>query len=402
MSGEIGINYSLRESLMQIAKTADDATLSAQQKSEKLAEILEPTLVLLAEKISAYGGTRRILLDDLRDRIQSGDWASLPEPNDVALTIEKINQITAAINDVKDRIAVDASELFRELLEIMRKTMLENKFSQTDQHKLDINAAEIAKIQRGIANTKQKSSELASAITQGIGGVAGIAGAAVSINSVKASASKAMEATEHAAGVIKGQKIKGKSLDDLENASESAKIKLADLNEQISSQKMELAHLKKLGAGKKLTASQKSRIKTLEEAVGKDGTLITKRTALENDFKDTKAEYKDLVNKVETLRKDSDILTTRANAIQSLTSSIGSLVNSTGGIVAAMEKHASATAQQDVDQQNINREVAQKMYQAASDAAGSTREAIRSALSMISAIEQSRASLNSLLARNSV
>jgi hypothetical protein len=207
MNGTIGISNSLRESLLQIAKTAHDETLSVQEKSEKIAKLSEPVLVLLEEKIRDVGGKRRALLNELRDMIQSGTWASLPEPADVSLTIEKINRISAAISDVKDRIAVDANELFREILEIMRKMMLESKFSQTTQHKLDINAAEAAKAEREIANKKQFSSELASAIAQGVGGLVGLAGAAVSVNSVKISATKAMNATELAGGIKNGKKI---------------------------------------------------------------------------------------------------------------------------------------------------------------------------------------------------
>jgi len=349
--------------------------------------------------IENVGGTRRELLNEIRDMIESGTWAKLPDPHDVNLTLDKINRISAAISDVKEKLMADSSEIFRELLEIMREIMLENKFSQTVQHKLDIDAAKAAADARKQANEKQLSGELGSSIAALVGGGISFAGSVVSLRSAFTSATTAKDATKLAGGIKDGKAVPGKSLDALENAVEKTKEKLSDVNSKISAANERLNELGKL---KKLTKSQRTEQSTLQNNLKNGGTLQTEKVNAEQAFVQAKSDYKTKFDQVESLRKSADAKLAKANAWQALAGSINSVTNATGGISAGSFKKQAADEQQIADAQNVNREVAQKMFQASADSANSARESLRSAMSMISAIEQTFSSMNSLLARNSV
>ena len=402
MGGHMEISASLRESLLQIAEAAHDKSLSTEGKEKKLSELAGPALIMLENMIENVGGTRRELLDELKEMIQSGTWAKLPEPKNLTLTLTKINRISAAISDVKEKLMADSNEIFRELLEIMREIMLENKFSQTVQHKRDIDAADATAKARKTANQKQFSADLGSAIAQGIGGVVSAAGACGSIVSAGRSARNAAEATQLAGGIKNKQKNPADTLDALEKNAEKAKNTLADTKAKIRTDTQDLQSLKRAEKLRRLKPAEITEKTRLEGLVGNNGTLHTQKNNEQNAFTNARFIHKERFDKVDSLRKQADTDVAMANAIQSLAGSIASVTNSAGGIASAMEKQSASSAQLDADKEGINREVAQKMYQAASDSANSAREALRSAMSMISAIEQTFSSMNSILARNSV
>ncbi len=399
MGGHMEVSASLRDSLLQMAAAAHDKNLTPEDKAKKLSELAGPALVMLESMIENVGGTRRELLNEIREMIQSGTWAKLPETRDVKLTLDKINRISAAISDVREKLISDSNEIFRELLEIMREIMIENKFSQTVQHKRDIDAAEATAAARTRASLQQQSSELASSIAQGIGGLVSGIGALGSLRSAFKSAATAKQATEIAAGIKDGQKVAKKSLDALENATEKAKDKLAQVKSKIELATEQLNELEK---SKSLTKSQKAKKASLQDDLKIGGKLQKDKLNAEKEFISAKSNYKATFDEVESLRKSGDSELAIANAWQSLAGSIGSLSNSAGGISAATYKKYAADEQAKADVQGVNREVAQKMFQASSDSANSAREALRSAMTMISAIEQTFSSMNSLLARNSV
>ena len=399
MGGHMEVSASLRESLVQIAAAAHDKNLTPEDKAKKLSDLAGPALIMLENMIENVGGTRRELLNEIRDMIESGTWAKLPDPHDVNLTLDKINRISAAISDVKEKLMADSSEIFRELLEIMREIMLENKFSQTVQHKLDIDAAKAAADARKQANEKQLSGELGSSIAALVGGGISFAGSVVSLRSAFTSATTAKDATKLAGGIKDGKAVPGKSLDALENAVEKTKEKLSDVNSKISAANERLNELGKL---KKLTKSQRTEQSTLQNNLKNGGTLQTEKVNAEQAFVQAKSDYKTKFDQVESLRKSADAKLAKANAWQALAGSINSVTNATGGISAGSFKKQAADEQQIADAQNVNREVAQKMFQASADSANSARESLRSAMNMISAIEQTFSSMNSLLARNSV
>ena len=399
MGGHMEVSASLRESLVQIAAAAHDKNLTPEDKAKKLSDLAGPALIMLENMIENVGGTRRELLNEIRDMIESGTWAKLPDPHDVNLTLDKINRISAAISDVKEKLMADSSEIFRELLEIMREIMLENKVSQTVQHKLDIDAAKAAADARKQANEKQLSGELGSSIAALVGGGISFAGSVVSLRSAFTSATTAKDATKLAGGIKDGKAVPGKSLDALENAVEKTKEKLSDVNSKISAANERLNELGKL---KKLTKSQRTEQSTLQNNLKNGGTLQTEKVNAEQAFVQAKSDYKTKFDQVESLRKSADAKLAKANAWQALAGSINSVTNATGGISAGSFKKQAADEQQIADAQNVNREVAQKMFQASADSANSARESLRSAMNMISAIEQTFSSMNSLLARNSV
>lgn len=393
------VSASLRDSLVQIAAAAHDKSLTPEDKAKKLSELAGPALIMLENMIENVGGTRRELLNEIRDMIESGTWAKLPDPRDVNLTLDKINRISAAISDVKEKLIADSSEIFRELLEIMREIMLENKFSQTVQHKLDIDAAKATADARKQANEKQLSGELGSSIAALVGGGISFAGSAVSLSSAFTAATTAKDATKLAGGIKDGKAVPGKSLDALENKLATAKQDLSEVKSEIAAATERLSELNKL---KKPTKLQKAEKSALQQNLQSNGVLEKKLNDAEVKFSLANDQYKTNFNEVERLRKSADTKLAKANAWQALAGSINSVTNATGGISAASFKKQAADEQLIADAQNVNREVAQKMYQASADSASSARESLRSAMSMISAIEQTFSSMNSLLARNSV
>ncbi len=393
------VSASLRDSLVQIAAAAHDKSLTPEDKAKKLSELAGPALIMLKNMIENVGVTLRELLNEIRDMIESGTWAKLPDPRDVNLTLDKINRISAAISDVKEKLIADSSEIFRELLEIMREIMLENKFSQTVQHKLDIDAAKAAADARKQANEKQLSGELGSSIAALVGGGISFAGSAVSLRSAFTAATTAKDATKLAGGIKDGKAVPGKSLDALENKLATAKQDLSEVKSEIAAATERLNELNKL---KKPTKLQKAEKSALQQNLQSNGVLEKKLNDAEVKFSLANDQYKTNFNEVERLRKSADTKLAKANAWQALAGSINSVTNATGGISAASFKKQSADEQLIADAQNVNREVAQKMYQASADSASSARESLRSAMSMISAIEQTFSSMNSLLARNSV
>lgn len=393
------VSASLRDSLVQIAAAAHDKSLTPEDKAKKLSELAGPALIMLENMIENVGGTRRELLNEIRDMIESGTWAKLPDPRDVNLTLDKINRISAAISDVKEKLIADSSEIFRELLEIMREIMLENKFSQTVQHKLDIDAAKATADARKQANEKQLSGELGSSIAALVGGGISFAGSAVSLRSAFTAATTAKDATKLAGGIKDGKAVPGKSLDALENKLATAKQDLSEVKSEIAAATERLNELNKL---KKPTKLQKAEKAALQQNLQSNGVLEKKLNDAEVKFSLANDQYKTNFNEVERLRKSADTKLAKANAWQALAGSINSVTNATGGISAASFKKQAADEQLIADAQNVNREVAQKMFQASADSASSARESLRSAMSMISAIEQTFSSMNSLLARNSV
>ncbi len=399
MGGHMEVSASLRDSLVQIAAAAHDKSLTPEDKAKKLSELAGPALIMLENMIENVGGTRRELLNEIRDMIESGTWAKLPDPRDVNLTLDKINRISAAISDVKEKLIADSSEIFRELLEIMREIMLENKFSQTVQHKLDIDAAKATADARKQANEKQLSGELGSSIAALVGGGISFAGSAVSLSSAFTAATTAKDATKLAGGIKDGKAVPGKSLDALENKLATAKQDLSEVKSEIAAATERLSELNKL---KKPTKLQKAEKSALQQNLQSNGVLEKKLNDAEVKFSLANDQYKTNFNEVERLRKSADTKLAKANAWQALAGSINSVTNATGGISAASFKKQAADEQLIADAQNVNREVAQKMYQASADSASSARESLRSAMSMISAIEQTFSSMNSLLARNSV
>ncbi len=399
MGGHMEVSASLRDSLVQIAAAAHDKSLTPEDKAKKLSELAGPALIMLENMIENVGGTRRELLQELRDMIESGTWAKLPDPRDVNLTLDKINRISAAISDVKEKLIADSSEIFRELLEIMREIMLENKFSQTVQHQRDIDAAKATADARKLANEKQLSGELGSSIAALVAGGLSFAGNIVSVRSAFTSATTAKNATKLAGGIKDGKPSPGKSLDALENTVEKTKEKLSDVNSKIATANERLNELTKI---KKLTKSQRTEKSALQQELKSGGTLQTEKVKAEKEFVQAKSDYKTKFDEVESLRKSADTHLAKANAWQALAGSVSSITNATGGISAASFKKQAADDQLIADAQNVNREVAQKMFSASADSANSARESLRSAMSMISAIEQTFSSMNSLLARNSV
>ncbi len=399
------VNLSLRDSLQQIANLADEENISAKEKAKRLGELSEPVLQLLETTIKEVGGTRRRLLEDLKGIIESGDWASLPTPVDIKLTMDKIDRISFSIQDAKNNLSVDAESILRILLEIMRKSMLENKFAQTQQHKADMDAAEAAKTARKNANLKQRNSELATAVAQGVAAVASISGAALSVNAAINSGLAARQATK----LAKGDKAQGtKSIIRQE-------IDLQENQDILKNYKeIKVDFERKLRDFKNLNLKGPNRRNQEEENYFK--VLADKKQTMEvrlenikqksdylsQDIRKKNESYKKISNEISKLTKNSEIETARANAYQAIGGAVGGLVNSIGGITSAMFKYDSGTEQGIAEQKAVEREVAQKMYQAAGESASSAKEGLRSAIQMISAIQQTLGNLNSLLARHSV
>ncbi len=437
MSGEMAVSSSLRETLIQIATLANDENVADHAKEKRLSELAAPAIQMLEQVIDNVGGTRRKLLEQIKGIIQSDDWAVLPVPQDIAITLKKIDRISIAIADVQKNLMADSTEIFRELMEIMRKMMIESKFAQSANHKLDIEAANSAAAAKKAANEKQLSSDLASSIAQGIGGIISAAGAIVSIRSVGKAALKAKEAASLAGSLQKNSENQKGILSKLDENLEAADSNISELSkskrtsraasemltdsenesgsinsnkkfsgdESINESSSDIGISEAESSSQKATSSSTEEISDMEnesESIDNDDKILTK----ENNNKDVQEtennDFNGQIEKIEELRKSSDIHLAMGNAWQSLAGGISGLTNSVGGIAAALEKQVVGSKQLDADRDAINREVAQKMYQAAADSANSAREGLRSAIGMISAIEQTFAGMGSLLARNSV
>ncbi len=398
-----GISLSLHDSLRQITALADNKNIPLGEKSEKLSRLAEPVLQMLENTIKDVGGTRRQLLEGLKGIIQSGDWAKLPSPSNMDLTLDKLERIGFSIQDAKNNLTTDAESILRLLLEIMRKSMLENKFHQTIQHKMDIDAANAAKTARSNANNEQLSSDLASSIAQGVAAVAGLAGSAVSMWKSGASSLKAQKAV--AIG-LKNTADGKRSLARVEVDLANNKNELRKLRAELRDVKQEIAEFNKLTITKNRTPEQNTRLNELSQ---RNNNNLAKITSLDKECKNLETkiiadnkEHKKRDFNIRSETKDSDVLLAEGNAFQSLFGGISGLTNSLGGIASASEKFDAGTEQAKADQAGIEREVAQKMFQAAGESASSAKEGMRAAIGMISAIQQTLGNLGSTLAKNSV
>ena len=447
------VSFNLNESILRITGIAHNDNLAADEKQKQIAELAIPALQIIESASSDAGGGRKILLDQIRGLIEGRDWATLPTPKEISLTLEKINRITVAINDVQQSLIVDATEMFRELLDIMRKMLLENKFAQTAQYKMEMKAAEEAKIARTAANQAQYSAELGQAIAQIVGGVTSIVGSGFSISSIKKATKTANAAKDLSLGQVSKagdgadafsqaaktapKKIPGvdniKSLDVADASSTSTpKKKLTDADaistdsaktksnaNEATADANAKADVKsdvqvKANAKAKLELEAKVEVQMKADATADTDTGISNKTTDSGDSDDasTLAADDDVLSnadvtpamerKIRTLEKEADIEIAWANAYQSLGGATSSLVNSFGAVTAAVFKNNSNLFQQEAEQDGINKDAAEKMYQASAEGGNAAREGLRSVMQMITALEQSFSNMGSLLARNSV
>ncbi len=428
MNTEHIFSTSLKESLLQISTVAHDEDIPEQKKAEKLIELSKPALELLDELIEDVGGTRRLLLEQLRGVIESGNWAVLPSPNDVQLSIDKIIRITVALNDVQKNLMADASEIFRTLMEIMRDMALKSKFEQGKQHIEEMEAVKKAAINRKAANEKQKSAELATSIAQCLGGIASLGGSVGSMVHAGKALGKAKDSTKSLIGSAKNEKgllaSDGKTLSmNSEPSVQKATSVPTTPSKPISQPKQSsvdgATNVSKHNPGPGAKAD--SHIDAPENNTDIPANTRNAPSSLQSDpspinkghkYLDTDEEdgSQETLNAIPTSRSDvseskrvqSDIHLAKGNAGQSLAGALASLINSSGGTTSAVQKKEASDFQAEADTDQVMKETAGKRYQGEGDSANSMRDAIKAAIGTMSAIEQTSSSLGSLISRNSV
>lgn len=363
----------LDTSTQALLMTLSAAVQSAKSSGAPDAEI-ETLAVSVKQKIDSQlvnlRGSSAELAQKISEIIANKEWAQLPAPSDMEMTLARINEVATALSHVVDNVMTDIGEIFRVLMELNRKIMLDNRGAQVRSNQVSVAESKEAIKDREYAAYAQFGSEIASSVAQFAMASLSLRGAAKSLGKTKDAVKASKDAFEMTVG-----KDGDKS---------GSLIKLKEKSEKTGQQVKAIEH-------------------RLESLPKND----PRRPALEKDYTDAlslheqaKTEFEFINQQVEQKQSHSMNQRLLADANMQIHKARGEMVGAAINALSASGKFTASFLNLKAEQKDINKSQAEKSYQAGQEVVTSVRESLRGLLNSLQALEQVLSNMNSVLARN--
>lgn len=367
------MDASMQASLMVLSRAVHDAQAKGTPDSE-----IESLAATIKHKIDSQlihlRGSSAELAEKISEIITNKEWAELPAPAALEMTLASINEVAAALAQVTDHIMTDIGEIMRVLMELNRKITLDNRDAQVKSNEISVKEANAAIKDRENAAWIQFGAELASSVAQFATAAVSLYGAKKSLQGTKDSIVASKNAYDMTVGKPNDKSGSLISLKEKAGVTESklvtAEARFKEASSRLPASDPVVVEAKRSYEAAKLANSQAQNELQIKEAqVGK----------LERDAHNNR------------LTADATMQIYKAKGEIS-----AAVVNATAGLL----KVQGALHNLSADQHDINKSLAEKSYQASQEVVSSAKEVLRGLLNFVQALEQILSSLNSLLARN--
>ncbi len=367
------MDASMQASLMVLSRAVHDAQANGTPDSE-----IEALAATIKHKIDSQlvnlRGSSAELAEKMSEIIANKEWAELPAPASLEMTLASINEVAAALAHVTDNIMTDIAEIMRVLMELNRKITLDNRDAQVKSNEISVKEANAAIKDRENAAWIQFGAELASSVAQLATAATSLYGAKKSLQGTKDS----MVASKNAYDMTVGKPgDKSGSLISLREKAGRTESKLI------------IAEAKFKEASSRLPANDPVVI----EARKNFQSAKTANQEAQSALQVKEAE-------VGKLERDAHNNRLKADAIMQIYKAKGEISAAVVNASAGLLKVQGALQNLRADQHDINKSLAEKSYQASQEVVSSAKEVLRGLLNFVQALEQIISNLNSLLARN--
>lgn len=363
------LDHSTQSMLMALSSAVENADVKGTTDTE-----IQTLAANVKQKIDSHlvklRGSSAEFAEKISDLIANKSWAELPSPAEMEMTLGQINEVATALSHVIDNVMTDIGEIFRVLMELNRRIMLDNREAQVLSTKASVDEGKAAIADREYAAWSQFGAELASSIAQVVSGLCSLKGATKSLGKVKEAVTASKEAHEMTVGKPGD---KSGSLLELKSKSEQAAKSLKFVEDKLQA----------------LPANDPN------------------RRVVEKEYLDASSAYEQTKNEFEIAnqaveKKQADSMNSRlvADAQMQLFKAKSDLIGAAGQVLASAGRTSATLLNLAADKKDINKSLEEKSYQASQETVSSAREVLRGLMNSLQSIEQVLSNLNSLLARN--
>ncbi len=239
------ISSELNSRMSSMSEIAHDNSLSAAEKAKQLQAMKAGTLEKIATEFSGLTVISQSILDNIRTIVEREDWAKLPPPKSLAISLATATSVTAALQSIAGKILPDMQGFQRLFLEIMSDWIK----NLSDADVLGLN-------QQWKAADQEFEKSKAAAIQERTSGiVSGAVGIVTSAASMVAKSVVTVKASVNASKIGPGKDVTDslKGLTEHHQATQiqhdAANKKVLDVKAEIQNQKMEIDGLRTKKAG---------------------------------------------------------------------------------------------------------------------------------------------------------
>ncbi len=376
------ISQGLANQLASLSQAAADYRADPKANKANLEAAAARTLAEINAEIGNLNVSSGQFAQAIKELIASGEWAKLPPPKQMEQRAGSLMAVNDAIRDVQDKIIIDISSVMAVLIEIQRKAALAKGEERIQERNATLVSAEAEYKAKEKSAEEQRTSDM---IQAGVAIATSIVTVAMSTKSfldLKGANTKTAEAWK-----------KTKDLEPAQIDVSQAKKTAADHAIESAGAKKIIANADaKEAAGGFLTSREKSLVKGMRENLKKQAQNEANATALEDSLKLKRLE-------IDKLNSEAMETTQMVRAQQDLSQAVCGMVSKAADMTAAQFKYMAATSQIGADKEGLAKNLAQSGEQAALDSYQQLRDSLKSALQMISAIEQAMSTSLSSMAR---
>lgn len=363
----------MQASLMVLSRAVHDAHANGTPDSE-----IEALAATIKHKIDSQlvhlRGSSTKLAEKISEIIANEEWAALPAPASLEMTLASINEVAAALAQVMDNIMTDIGEILRVLMEMNRKITLDNRDAQVKSNEISVKEANSAIKDRENATWIQFGAELASSVAQLATAATSLYGAKKSLQGTKDSMVASKNAYDMTVGKPGGGSGSLISLKEKAGMTESRLVIAETKFKEASS---------KLPANDPVVIEAKKNFQSAKNANQQAQSALQKKEA-----------------EVGKLERDAHNNRLTADAIMQIYKAKGEISAAVVNASAGLLRVQGALQNLRADQHDINKSLAEKSYQASQEVVSSAKDVLRGLLNFVQALEQIMSNLNSLLARN--
>jgi hypothetical protein len=361
------ISTRLETNLLELSALAHSTGV---QDAEKLNNLRQTTLAEINNEIENMTLVGHAWLEQIRSNIKEANWGKLPDARELKLQIKELRELTEAISQSFEYVAIDINAILSLLLEYQRKAALSKNESRINDRELFIQSANAEISKKESAALQQLTADLIGAAVQiATGGLQLIAGA-ISFK---------------------------RSVGNLGNA------KNASINENLSE------NLKKLKDTKLTLDAEKLDLDTRRATATLTPAENARAIKIDSDLQDINNNIKLAENNINGLmaKIGSDIKTNTemdsynrvTDAGMAISNSINSVIKGIGDGISAIYKFESRNREIEAERFGLGKNLASSAEQSSLDAYQQLRDSLRSILQTLSAIEQSLHSSFSSMAK---
>lgn len=364
------LDASTQASLLALSSAVQDAKTNGVPDTEvdKLAVSIKQKI---ESQLVSLRGTSADLAEKVLQIINNKQWAELPAPKDLGMTLTRINEVSEALSQVVDNVMTDIGEIYRILSELSSQILLQNRNAQVLSNETSVKEAKNANQDRERAAWTSFGAELASSVAQFATATATLKGATQSLGKIKDSVQSSKDA--YAMTVGKDAKDTG-SLISLKEKADTTAQKLAVIDKKLEN----IPH----------TDSNHGKLTAARAEAARLHAKANRELELAN-------------HQVEQKQADSMNSRLLADARMQINRAKGEIIGATINSVSAALKLTSSLLNLEADKHDINKTLSEKAYQASQEVVSTARESLRALQNSLQAIEQVLSNMNSVMARNS-